>query len=244
MSGNRKSWCFTDIHCHILPAVDDGSQSMEETMEMLRIAASEGIRCMIVTPHYKEGRRSPGAARIKERMEVVQEALDEEGIPIRLYPGNEIFYTSEFEEKLEEGRILSMNHSEYLLVEFSPFEDYVCIRNAMNSILSAGYIPILAHVERYQCMLKDVKHVADLLAMGCRIQVNASSVTGDNGYKVKQYVHKLLKLKQVDYIGTDAHNTERRRPAMKKCAELLVKKYGEEYAMALLNDNAEQTLLS
>ena len=244
MSGSRELCGFTDVHCHILPAIDDGSQSMEETLQMLRIAEADGIQRMIVTPHYKEGRRCANASKIKEKMDAVQELLDEEGIPIQLYPGNEIYYTSEFEDKLEEGRILSMNYSEYLLVEFSPFEDYVCIRNAMDNILSVGYIPILAHVERYQCMLKDAKHVADLLAMGCRIQVNASSVTGDYGFKAKRFVHKLLKQKQVDYIGTDAHNTEKRRPAMRKCAELLAKKYGEEYARFLLNDNAEQTLLS
>ncbi|MBR1931130.1 MAG: protein-tyrosine-phosphatase [Lachnospiraceae bacterium] len=235
---------FTDVHCHILPGLDDGSQSMDETLEMLRIAEAEGIRRMIVTPHYKEGRRSADPDTILRRMEEVQRLLEDEGIDIRLYPGNEIYYTSELEEKLESGRILSMNYTEYLLVEFSPFEDYIYIRNAMDNIRSLGYTPILAHVERYECMLKDRKHVEEMRALGCMIQVNASSVTGENGSKVKRFVHKLLKLALVDFVGTDAHNTGRRKPALWKCAELLYKKYGAEYADALLTGNAEEILLS
>jgi protein-tyrosine phosphatase len=235
---------FTDIHCHILPGLDDGSQSLDETMEMLRIAQAEGIRRMIVTPHYKEGRRCAYPDAIVERMYEIQDILDREGMDIVLFPGNEIYYTSDLEEKIESGRILSMNGTDHMLIEFSPFEEYVYIRNAMDDVRSLGYTPILAHVERYECMLKDAKRVEELNSMGCMIQVNASSVTGDNGFKVKQFVHKLLKQSLVDFIGTDAHNTGRRRPAMMKCAEVLYKKYGAEYAEALLTRNAEELLLS
>ena len=235
---------FTDVHCHILPALDDGSHSMDETMEMLRIAESEGIRRMIVTPHYKEGRRSAYPSTILERMEEVQELIDQEGIDITLYPGNEILYTSDLEEKLDAGRVLSMNQTEHLLIEFSPFDDYGYIRNALDNVRSLGFTPILAHVERYECMLKEPKRVAEVRAFGCLIQVNASSVTGENGSKLKHFVHKILKQSLVDFIGTDAHDTERRKPAIWKCAEILYKKYGADYAEALLTGNAEEILLS
>ena len=235
---------FTDIHCHILPAVDDGSQSLEETMEMLRIAEAEGIRRMIVTPHYKAGHRSPNEAKIMERVAMVQETIEKEGLHITLYPGNEIYYTSELEEKLEQKKAITMNHTDYLLVEFSPMEHFTYIRNAMNDILGLGYTPILAHVERYQCMLRDVENVEQLRSLGCFIQVNASSVTGGNGFKCKKFVHKLLKQNDVDFIGTDAHNTIKRKPEMKKCADLISRKYGKKYSKALMGGNAEEMLLS
>lgn len=234
---------YIDMHSHILPGLDDGAQSMNETLEMLRIACREGITHIIATPHYKSDRFPANAERLRDTMAKVQQAAAKEDIPIVLHAGNEIYYNSELEEKFDSGALCTMGDSEYVLVEFSPFESYKYIRNAMEDIMGLGYTPILAHVERYECMCKDNKCVAELKAMGCDIQVNASSVTGDNGWRIKHFVHKLIKEELVDYIGTDAHNTEGRKPAMKKCASYLYKKCSRSYADALLFGNARERLL-
>lgn len=235
---------YVDVHSHILPHLDDGSKNMDETLRMLEIAADEGISAIIATPHYKSGRYPADPDRILHTLHQVQQVADAHGIPITLYPGNEIYYNSELEEKFETGRLCTLNDSEYVLVEFSPFEQYTYIRNAMEDIMGLGYIPVLAHVERYQCICKDASLVEELRAMGCQIQVNASSVAGENGFATTRFVHKILKKHLVDYIGTDAHNTEKRRPAMEKCANYLYKKLDADYADELLFLNAEHFLLN
>lgn len=234
---------YIDIHSHILPQMDDGSQSMEQSLEMLRIAEAEGIAVMFATPHYKSGRFRADSKEVSRALQKLQRAAAEEGLEIQLYPGTEIYYRSELEDKLDNAELHTMNGSNYVLVEFSPLEDYAYIRNAMDDILSIGYQPILAHVERYQCMLKDKKRVLELRDMGCGIQANAGSITGDFGFTAKHFLWKLLKEELIDYIGTDAHNAEKRRPAMKKCASLLYKKCDREYTDALLYGNAQHDFL-
>lgn len=167
-----------DIHCHVLPALDDGSQSMKETIEMLRIAADSGITDIIATPHFKAGRHNAGPDTICRRVEEVQEMAEQYGIYISLYPGNEIAYFSDFEEAMEANRICTMNHSEYVLIEFLPTESFRTIRNALDHVMGIGYLPIIAHVERYGCMLEDWKNVEYIRSMGTEIQINASSVIG------------------------------------------------------------------
>lgn len=234
---------YVDIHSHILPYMDDGSQDMEMTLKMLHIAWEEGITDIIVTPHYKAGCFKGDYRQTKKLLEEIRSLAGEHGILMNLYPGNEIFYRSELDDKLDSGELSTMNGTEYVLVEFSPMEDYLYIRNAMEEIFSMGYRPILAHVERYQCLCKKPECVRELKNMGCDIQVNASSVTGEDGLAGKRFVHRLLKEKLVDYIGTDAHNDRKRKPAMKKCAEVLYKKYEKSYVEALLSKNAAERLL-
>ena len=234
---------YVDVHIHILPCMDDGAQNMETTLEMLRIAQSEGITHMIVTPHYRSGRYRADAERLRENLHKVKKLIKENSIFIKLYSGNEIYYRSELEDKLQNGELCTMNNTEYLLVEFSPMESFSYIRNAMDELFGMGYIPILAHVERYQCMVKNIDNVKEMKNMGCNVQVNASSVTGKNGFACKRFVHKILKQGLVDYIGTDAHNTSERKPAMRKCAKLLYKKYDDFYVDALLFGNAMERLI-
>lgn len=235
---------YIDIHSHILPGMDDGSENMEETLEMLRIAQDEGITDIIATPHYKSGRFRADAGKLHAVLDEVRQRAGEQGIHINLYAGNEIYYHSELEERLESGRLSTMNGTEYVLVEFSPFEEYLYIRNAAYELLGMGYTPIIAHVERYACLTKKREYVKELKSMGCGIQVNAGSIVGDTGWRTAKFVKGLLKEELVDYLGTDAHDsTGRRRPAMAKCAAYLKHKCRQEYAEALLHGNAAENLL-
>ncbi|MBP5281691.1 MAG: protein-tyrosine-phosphatase [Lachnospiraceae bacterium] len=229
---------YIDIHCHVLPGVDDGSQSMDVTLEMLQIAQENGISDMIVTPHYKQGRVGTPRKAIGEMIEEVTRHAKLSGIDVRLHPGTEIYYNSSLEEKLESGWLARMNDTDYVLVEFSPMETYSYIRNAMDDIMSIGYRPVLAHVERYQCMLAKPANVKDLHDLGVKIQVNADSVAGAFGFKIKHFIKKLLKEQVIDFIGSDAHDEKRRTPAIAKCAEVLHKYCDEQYADDLLFGNA------
>lgn len=227
-----------DMHCHILPAVDDGSQSMGTTKKMITIAAEEGITHMIATPHYKKGRNNASPETIQKLLADVQNMADENGLAIRFYAGNEVMYFGDIEEAYEEGRLTPMNGSNYLMIEFYPDDDYARIRRGVETVQSLGFHPVLAHVERYLPLLSHPDRVEELKGRGAFISVNASSVTGENGLKVKSFVKRLLKAQLVDFIGTDAHHYESRAPRMKKCVEYLYKKYDAKYADAVLFRNA------
>lgn len=234
----KKSGEMVDMHCHILPEVDDGSRSMEQTMEMLRTAQEEGVMAMIVTPHYREGRHNASPATVMERILRVREEAEKRNIFIPLYPGNEIFYFAGMPECLEHGEVLSLNHTDRVLVEFSPTDDYIHIRNALDEIRGAGYVPVLAHVERYECMVRDWKRVKELGQMDAEIQINAASACGRMGRWIQKFTFDILGERLVDYVGTDAHDNRNRTPEFRKCYRTLAKRFGESYVDEIFLENA------
>lgn len=235
---------YVDVHCHVLPGVDDGSSNMEESLEMLKIAMENGISDVIVTPHYKHGRVGTPREDVGKMTEQIMKQAKLSGIDVRLHPGTEIFYHSSLEERLESGWLSRMNDTDFILVEFSPMDPFRYVRNAMDELLSLGYRPILAHVERYQCTLGQIENVRLLHEMGCKIQVNAASIAGNLGFKVKHYAKKLLKEELIDYVGTDAHDAKVRKPEMKKCVEVIHKTCSPEYADEILFENAMRDFLN
>lgn len=231
-----------DIHCHILPGIDDGAANISETVKMLRMAAAEGITDIIATPHFRAGRIFPPPDTVYEKLLLAVGAAAAEGIAIKLYPGNEIYYREDLPEMLRSRKILTLNGSEYALVEFSPAAMYETVRNGLDSLLTAGFTPVLAHAERCACLIDDCERAFFLREMGAKIQVNAGSVTGKSGAEPKKFVHRLLRENAVDFIGTDAHGSERRPPEIAACRNLIERKYGEEIAAAATSGNAEKIL--
>lgn len=231
---------YTDIHSHILPAVDDGSKSLEQTIAMLNIACNQGISSMIATPHNMPGKGCPSTALVMEKVMELNRVAYEEEIPITIYPGTEYYFREEVLELFQKEEAITLGKSECVLVEFDPMTERTYFRNSLREILGTAYTPVIAHVERYVNVMEDISVLKELRKMGVLVQVNSSSVTGDNGFRIKSYVKKLLRDHMVDFIGTDAHSDGRRAPCMEKCANILYKKYGAEYADALLGDNAEK----
>ena len=228
------------MHNHILPGVDDGSQSMETTLEMIRIAANDGTTLMVATPHFKKGHHNSSPATIKRLVSEVQALADENELNLKILPGNEVMYFSDMEEAFEAGQLTTMNNSNYLLIEFYPDDDYARIRRGVEMTQSLGLHPILAHVERFLPLRKDPGLIEELKGRGAFIQVNASSISGEQGFGTKQFCKKLLKQRLVDFVGTDAHHYKSRAPYMKKCAEYLYSKYDEKYVDAILYKNAAE----
>ena len=234
---------YIDIHSHILPGLDDGSKNMEMTLAMLRLAGEEGIGTIYATPHCMPGKGHPTLAKVEERIHLVQEAAEKEGIHILLKKGTEYYYIEEMLEWMEEGKIITLGDSNCVLVEFEPYAEGKYIRNAVREILGFGYQPVIAHVERYQNLMeRKFAAIQWMREVGALIQVNCASVTGDNGFHTKQNVKSLLKNGLVDFVSTDAHRPEGRAPYIEKCAETLRKKYGDIYAAELTGGNARRFL--
>ena len=225
---------FVDLHSHILPALDDGAGNMEKTREMLQIAYDEGIRSIIATPHYFASRKSASVELIKTTIEEVEHQMEQWGFQIKLYPGNEIYYRSEVPDLLEEGQIATLAGSRYVLVEFDPMTEYSYLRDGILKLDSYGYIPILAHTERYECLWKKKEKLQRVKDHGGLIQVNASSFQGGMFDEMAKRARYLMKNDLLDFIGTDAHSTGKRSPRMKETASYLYKKLGEKKADKIL----------
>ncbi|MGN0424705.1 MAG: CpsB/CapC family capsule biosynthesis tyrosine phosphatase [Acetatifactor sp.] len=226
---------MVDVHSHILPALDDGSKSMEESLEMLRIAYDEGIRTMIATPHNMPGKGCPDREKVEKRLSDLRTAAASAGIRMKILLGTEYFYRSDLLEEFEEGRVITMNDTRYVLIEFDLGVNRTYAKNAVREIMALDYRPVIAHVERYPALMeRKAEAVKELRAMGALIQVNSGSVIGNIGFKVKQSVKYLLQNGLVDLIGSDAHSSRHRAPRMKECAKYLRKKYNEDYCEHLL----------
>lgn len=226
-----------DVHSHILPGVDDGSDCMEKSIAMLKIAEKNDIGTIILTPHNKPGRHHLHASSMNTYIGQLKERMQEEGIEIKLLGGSELLYRMGLPEELKEGEALTMAQSHYVLLEFRPMDDYDYLRNGVYELLAEGYFPIVAHAERYRCLTDRIERVAELRGMGAYIQLNAGSVMGDLGFKVKSFTKNLLKNEMVHFVATDAHDTEKRKPELKKCAEYIMKKYGQAYAQDIFVEN-------
>ena len=226
-----------DIHCHILPNVDDGSESLEESIAMAKIAESEGITKIVNTSHchfdfkYKKGNE------LKLELEKFNQALKEENINIEVLLGNELYYTSDLIERFDELDFFSMNNSKYILMEFSPINFPKNIEDVIYEIKIRGYIPIIAHAERYKQVQEDVNIVLDCIKEGALIQVNASSILCKNGEKAEDTSKKLLDNNMVHFVATDAHSSNRRRPLIKDSYNYILKNYGKEVSEKLFIEN-------
>lgn len=229
---------FIDMHCHILPGVDDGAKTMEETKAMLQIAYDEGIRCIIATPHHHPARGHKPPELLRKQALLLRDAAHAIDRHFRIYLGTEIYFGQDVIGKLRGRQILTMNRRNYVLVEFSPSDPFHYLYQSLQQLKMNGYEVILAHAERYGCITEEPELAEQLRRMGVHLQVNAGSITGENGRKAKKFVRDLMEENMVFCVGTDAHSPRRRAPRMKKAAAYAANKYGEEYMRRIFFGNA------
>lgn len=228
---------YIDIHCHILPGIDDGSDSMETSLKMLHMADEDGISQIILTPHNKPWHTNTDHAGMKVKVDQLQKRLCQEGLAIRLYTGSELYYRSGLTEELDQGMAETLADSQYVLVEFDPSADYDYIRNGVYALLLGGYYPIIAHVERYKNVCCKTERITELVDMGGFMQVNAGSIMGKFGISTKQLTKKMLKQDLIHFVATDAHDLDKRTPRLSQCAEYIGRKYGESSRRRLFYDH-------
>ncbi|MCB5714527.1 hypothetical protein GKG47_16035 [Lactonifactor sp. BIOML-A3] len=230
-----------DVHNHILPGIDDGAGDIMESQKMLAIAVSEKIDAIITTPHFECGMDQAVIEKRAEAFESLSQYIQKAKLPVALYPGNELFYSEGIIDALDSGDALTLNHTRYVLVEFPIYEEFSYIRRAVQKLRYAGYLPVLAHVERYENLLKEEK-IAEIVNIGAYIQVNASSLTGRAGWQMRRFLLRLARRDLIHFIGTDAHGWEHRRPKMQECLAYLEKKAGKDCVRSITRDNPEKLL--
>ena len=225
---------LVDIHCHILPGVDDGAPDMETSRAMIRDAYEQGVRYIIATPHYRPEMFEPSMKKVIRVYHELRDYAEEVGIGLRL--GCEYYRNEQMIRHLDKKLRPTMLGSRYVLAEFSTNDSFVTVRNYIYELITKGYRPIVAHVERYFCC-QEPERIQKLKKLGAQIQINADSVLGYEGHTIKKFCVGLMKDDLVDFIGSDAHNLEGRKMNLGKCATYVRKKMGQDYAEEIFVDN-------
>ncbi|MDP2156518.1 MAG: CpsB/CapC family capsule biosynthesis tyrosine phosphatase [Nitrospirota bacterium] len=229
-----------DLHCHILPAIDDGSPDMETTMKMLDMAARDGIGHIVASPHFRHG-EEPSFAQILENLRIVQEEAARRGITVKLYSGADVRLTYELFESLEREDLPSINNSRYFLLELPDLipphlDDFIFEAKIK------GYVPIITHPERNYSLLSAFDKADALRESGALFQLTAMSITGDFGKQIRKFSLHLLKKGYVDFVASDAHSTDRRIPVLSRAYSEVTNILGADEAQKMFIDNPRAVL--
>jgi len=230
-----------DLHCHILPGIDDGPQSLEQAVEMCRLAAARGCEAVVATPHQRKGdwwnceRATLAALR--------QKVQDAAGPVPRLLAGGEIRVDRHLLAEMMDWREdaaqgpLALAGSRYLLLEFGPEAGLPEAADLVHELVVAGWHPVLAHPEFIHWMGAEPATVAELVSLGALAQVTAMSLTGDFGRRAQADASRLVEMGLVHFVASDAHDLRRRPPDLRKAWDAIAARWGEEAARELLADN-------
>lgn len=232
---------IVDMHCHILPGVDDGPRESGEAVEMLRMEYQQGVRKIICTPHLHKGMFETLVEERRKSLELMQKKLLRRGIPMQLYLGCEFHVENEMLLKLKNEPGYAMAGSRYVLTEFPVQMTEQEAMKYLRELVSYGFRPIIAHVERYK-KIRTPSAARQFIRMGAYVQVNAGSLIGAEGWGAKMASRKLLEEGCVHFVGSDAHSTGRRSPCIGECTEYMRKKIGESRTHRLLIENPEKII--
>lgn len=233
---------FVDIHTHILPGIDDGAADWEQTERMLELQAKQGVTDVIATPHFDMEQNYQNPQKLRELVREANERADKRNLDIRIHTGCEVLYMPGVTEAYKKGDILTLADSQYLLMEFFPRSPYKEICEAVAAFSMEGVTPVLAHVERYECLMNQYDRLYELMKKGALMQMNSRSLLGGRFDRRVRMCRKMVQNGFVHFLGSDCHNEEERPPKMQQPFQVVAKFCGEEVAEELTEKNARYIL--
>ncbi len=237
---------ITDLHSHILFGIDDGADTIEESVEMLKMAEKQGVRNLFCTSHHWQSAPSD----YEKNFALLKEQVKSEGININLYTGMEILceddsYFPETLRDIKNGTVKTLNNTDYVLLEMSPFMSTKEIYDCVNTVFEqTGKKAVLAHVERYRVLDGEDKIIAQLKELGCLFQINAYSLVEEQNDRIRNFARKLLSEKLVNFIGSDAHRIDHRPPELTSGVEYIYETCDKNYADEVCFKNAERLIIN
>ena len=229
---------FSDIHMHALHGVDDGAKTETEMYRMVEAAYKSGTRRICLTPHFHLGYFGDNREGVNGAYESLYAHVKNQYQDLELMLGNELRYSRDCLSWLQEGLCRTMGDTRYLLVDFSERAETKTISGGLERLLGAGYIPILAHAERYLKLSGNLRDLMEFRRNGVLIQIDSQSVLGGFGMQVKHRGRKILRHRLADFVGSDAHDLKHRPPEMLECYQWIAEKCGEDYAAMVCSGNA------
>ncbi|KZZ83894.1 tyrosine-protein phosphatase [Bacillus sp. SJS] len=230
-----------DIHCHILPGLDDGAPDIERSLEMARAAAAEGITKIVATPHHLNGRYENSKMVVLEKTRLLNKRIDEESIPVTIYPGQEVRIYGNLMSDMKKGEILPVNHTEYLLVELPHHHVPQYTSKLIYDLQMQGITPVIVHPERNIEILEKPDILSEFINRGALSQITASSLTGTLGRKIKKRSLDIISNGMAHFIASDAHNVKNRSFALSHAYDVLNKEFGAQH-LFFFKENTELML--
>ncbi len=227
---------FADIHTHILCGTDDGAKSEEEMLQMVKASYEEGTRLLFLTPHFYPAFFGDNREESEEAYKHLCKHCETHYPDLQLAFGNELYYKHDSISWMRSGLCRTMDNTGYLLVEFAVKETEDRIAEGVYRLQNMGYTPIIAHAERYRCLSNG--RIWSFRQNGVLIQINSESVFRTKDFMQNRRTKALIAEGYVDFVSSDAHNMNRRPPAMKKSYEFFAEKYGHGYAKDVYYNNA------
>lgn len=229
-----------DIHCHVLPGLDDGSRDMPDAVAICRIAAQDGVRTMVATPHACDERWDARADAVREHTDAVNQVLRSKGIPLTIVPGMEVRIAPDVVDLIESGRVLTLNDGPYVLLEFHATQIPVGFENLVQNVSARGYGVVLAHPEKNIAVQDNVSYVQRLLERFHKwellVQITADSLTGYAGPGAQKTARALLRQGLAHIIASDGHSPFRRPPLISDGLAAAAAIVGEERALQMVTD--------
>ncbi|CAM3557505.1 tyrosine-protein phosphatase [Marinicrinis lubricantis] len=218
-----------DIHSHILPCIDDGAVDWTQSLEMAQMAFNEGVRGMVCTPHAMNGRYHSTPDQVSEMVRLLNQKLIAARIELKVYTGQEIRLNRFMMKELKAGRLLPLHQSRYILLELPSRIEIDLIEECLHELKMMGYTAIIAHPERQPQLIKNPSLLQQMIDMGALSQVNAPSLLGHYGYKIRKTAMQFCKRRMVHFIATDCHDTTKRPPGiLTRTYMKLAKEFGYE----------------
>ena len=231
---------FVDIHCHLLPGIDDGAKDWRDTLAMARMAAADGIRTIITTPHQLGNWSQNRGDDIRHLTAQVQNVLREQKIPITLLAGGDVRIEPDMIDRIRRGEVMTLaDHGRHVLLEL-PHELYVPLEPLLQELRAAGLVGILSHPERNQGILARPDLVEPLVKAGCLMQVTAGSLAGSFGPDIAACAERMVSRGLVHFLATDAHSPRSRRPIMSRAFDRATELVGERLAVEMCATNPAQ----
>ncbi|WP_409252148.1 tyrosine-protein phosphatase [Bacillus sp. SCS-153A] len=228
-----------DIHCHILPGIDDGAKTMEDSVEMAKAAVNEGIHTIIATPHHKNGKYNNSKSDILPLVNSVNERLEKEKIDLTILPGQEVRIYGEVVEDYKNGEILPLtSESQYVFIEFPSNHVPRYTNRLLYDLQVAGLNPVIVHPERNSELIERPEKLYELVKNGASTQVTASSLTGYFGKNIQKFSRQIIEANLAHFIASDAHNVHNRGFKMEEAMVLIEKQYGTDQLYYFI-ENAE-----
>src|SRR6056297_3066722 len=226
---------LTDLHCHMLPGIDDGSREMEQSLAMARIAVADGISTTVVTPHHLNGVYSNPAQRIRSGIEQLNDALQKAAIGLNILPGCELHLTPELPAELDCGSALTIaNKGKAALVELPVHTVPMGAEHLLEQLLAMGLTPVIAHPERNSELRRTPERLGEWVQMGCLGQVTVQSCTGRFGEVVQQSAKFMVQSGYIHVAASDAHRDRRRVPELTPAREPISKWTSAEAARVII----------
>lgn len=227
-----------DLHCHILPNVDDGPKDLAESVEMAKQAVQQGIKTIIATPHHRNEKYENHGQTIFRQVEEFNRVLKSESLDLSVLVGQETRIFGEMVEALETGEILPLNQGKYVFVELPSGHVPRYTGQLLFDIQLKGFVPVIVHPERNQEIVENPEVLYQLVKKGALTQVTASSVSGHFGKTIKKFSLQLIEANLTHFVASDAHNTSSRGFKMVEAYDVIEKNFGVE-AVYMFRENTE-----